>query len=41
VVFGPGDPNQAHKPDEHIAVDDLVRCARVYLLVALRSLSHP
>jgi len=41
VVFGPGDPNQAHKPDEHIAVDDLVRCARVYLLVAVRSLSHP
>jgi acetylornithine deacetylase/succinyl-diaminopimelate desuccinylase family protein len=39
VVFGPGDDHQAHQPDEHIDIEELVECARVYLLVALRYLT--
>ncbi len=39
VVFGPGDDHQAHQPDEHIQVEELVQCARVYLLAALRYLA--
>jgi acetylornithine deacetylase/succinyl-diaminopimelate desuccinylase family protein len=39
VVFGPGDDDQAHQPDEHIEVKDLVEAAKVYLLVALRYLT--
>jgi acetylornithine deacetylase/succinyl-diaminopimelate desuccinylase family protein len=38
VVFGPGDDRQAHQPDEHIEVEQLLQCARVYLLAALRFL---
>jgi acetylornithine deacetylase/succinyl-diaminopimelate desuccinylase-like protein len=40
VVFGLGDTDQARRPDEHIKVDDLVNCARVYLLTALRYLTQ-
>jgi acetylornithine deacetylase/succinyl-diaminopimelate desuccinylase-like protein len=39
VVFGPGDPGWAHKPDERIMVEELVQGARTYLLVALRYLA--
>lgn len=39
VVFGPGDPRQAHKPDEHIEIQALVECARAYGLVAVRALA--
>ncbi len=39
VVFGPGDEHQAHQPDEHIEIEQLYQCARVYLLVALRYLA--
>ncbi len=34
VVFGPGNPNLAHKSDEYISVEELINCAYVYLLVA-------
>jgi len=30
AVYGPGPLGQAHAVDEYVAVDDLVRCARVY-----------
>lgn len=36
VVFGPGDVRHAHRPDEHVAVADLVTCARSIALSILR-----
>jgi acetylornithine deacetylase/succinyl-diaminopimelate desuccinylase-like protein len=30
VVFGPGHLRAAHRPDEHIDVRDVVRCARIF-----------
>jgi len=33
VVCGPGDLTQAHKPDEHVAIDELVEAAQVYAQV--------
>ena len=36
VQYGPGDVTYAHALDEHVEVADLVRCARVYALLALR-----
>jgi len=33
VVYGPGGWGQAHAVDEFVALDDLVRCARVYARV--------
>ncbi|HEV2439158.1 MAG TPA: acetylornithine deacetylase [bacterium] len=33
VVYGPGGWGQAHAVDEYVALDDLVRCARVYARV--------
>jgi acetylornithine deacetylase len=42
VILGPGDLNdQAHQPDEHVRVDDLVTAARAYALIALRLAGHP
>lgn len=35
VVLGPGDPAQAHQPDEHIRLQDLEAGARAYALLAL------
>ncbi|QDO89324.1 M20 family metallopeptidase [Ornithinimicrobium ciconiae] len=41
LVLGPGSVNdQAHRPDESVAVDDLVVAARVYALTALRLLGE-
>ncbi|MDF2094168.1 ArgE/DapE family deacylase [Knoellia sp. 3-2P3] len=36
LQYGPGDVRHAHALDEHVAVADLLRCARVYALLALR-----
>lgn len=36
VVFGPGDIRDAHAPDESVAVDELVACARTLALAAVR-----
>jgi acetylornithine deacetylase len=36
VQFGPGEARFAHAADEHVPLDDLARCARVYALMALR-----
>ncbi|MBT3275835.1 MAG: YgeY family selenium metabolism-linked hydrolase [Spirochaetales bacterium] len=30
IGFGPGDENQAHAPNEHTRIDDLVTCSAVY-----------
>jgi acetylornithine deacetylase len=36
LQYGPGDVRFAHALDEHVEVSDLLRCARVYALLALR-----
>ena len=36
LQYGPGDVQHAHALDEHVEVADLVRCARVYALLAIR-----
>ena len=38
VVYGPGGKWIAHQADEHVAVDDLIICAEVYLAAARRFL---
>ncbi|MCX2727656.1 M20 family metallopeptidase [Thermomicrobium sp. 4228-Ro] len=35
IIYGPGDPRVAHQPDEWVAIDDLVQCARAYALAGL------
>jgi acetylornithine deacetylase/succinyl-diaminopimelate desuccinylase-like protein len=40
VVMGPGSiAEQAHRPDESVAIDELVVAARAYALTALRLLA--
>ena len=39
ILYGPGDINQAHSTDEWIAVDELVRAARVVTAAAARYLA--
>ena len=36
VLFGAGDVRNAHRPDEHVAIEDLLTVARVIALTALR-----
>jgi acetylornithine deacetylase len=36
VVYGPGDVRVAHRPDEFVAITDLVTCTRALVLAALR-----
>jgi succinyl-diaminopimelate desuccinylase len=36
IVWGPGDPGQAHVIDEHISVADLVTASRAYAALAIR-----
>lgn len=35
IGFGPGEEAQAHGPDEHLPVEDVVKAARVYAQLAL------
>ena len=39
VVFGPGDIDLAHRPDESIPVDEMCAAAKIYALTALHLLS--
>ena len=39
VLYGPGDPNLAHAPDEHVALEDVARCARVLAVWVMRTLA--
>lgn len=36
LQYGPGDARDAHSVDEHVGVDEVIRCARTYALLALR-----
>ncbi len=38
VLFGPGDVREAHRPNESIAVDDLVKATEILAVTALRYL---
>jgi len=40
IIYGPGDPATAHKPDEWVALADVVMAAKAYALATLRLL-HP
>jgi len=40
VIFGPGDVRDAHAPDEHVPVDELVAVARTLVLTILRTCGH-
>lgn len=38
ILFGPGEPGQAHQPDEHVEVAKLVEAARIFTMTAARLL---
>lgn len=40
ILFGPGDVRNAHGPDEHVEIDDLIAVARTLALTALRFCGH-
>jgi len=40
VLFGPGDVRRAHRPDEAVAIEELVVAARTLALTALRFCGH-
>jgi succinyl-diaminopimelate desuccinylase len=35
IIYGPGDPAQAHQPDEWVGVDEVMDAAKAYALAAL------
>jgi len=38
ILFGPGEPGQAHQPNEHVEVAKLVEAARIFAVTAARLL---
>ena len=40
VIFGPGDLELAHKPDEHVKVDELVQAAEIFAALIVRLLGN-
>jgi acetylornithine deacetylase len=40
LLFGPGEVERAHMPDERIRIADLTLAARAYILAALRYLQE-
>ena len=41
LQYGPGDVRYAHATDEHVEIADILHCARVYTLLALRHCATP
>ncbi|MBX6341570.1 MAG: M20/M25/M40 family metallo-hydrolase, partial [Thermomicrobiaceae bacterium] len=35
IIYGPGDPSLAHKPDEWVGIDELLEATRAYALAAV------
>lgn len=40
ILLGPGEPQVGHAPDEHIRAADVVECAKIYALLAMRLLGY-
>ncbi|HLI52278.1 MAG TPA: M20 family metallopeptidase [Thermomicrobiaceae bacterium] len=40
IIYGPGDPSLAHKPDEWVGVDEVMNAAKAYALGALAILGQ-
>jgi acetylornithine deacetylase len=40
VIFGPGDVRNAHAPDEHVSMAELITVARTLVLTILRTCGH-
>ncbi|MEM2207402.1 MAG: M20 family metallopeptidase [Sulfolobales archaeon] len=40
VLYGPGSISQAHVPDEHVALENLLTAAKVYALTSMRFLGY-
>lgn len=40
VLFGPGDVRDAHAPDEHVEIEELIKATRTLALTALRFCGH-
>jgi len=36
IIYGPGDPSLAHKPDEWIGIDEIMAAARAYAIAMVR-----
>ena len=41
LQYGPGEVRYAHATEEHVEIADVLRCARVYALLALRHCTSP
>lgn len=41
IIYGPGDPSLAHKPDEWIGIDEVMEATKAFALAALAALSKP
>jgi succinyl-diaminopimelate desuccinylase len=39
IIYGPGDPNLAHIPDEWVGVDEVIQATRAYALAAVSMLT--
>lgn len=36
IIYGPGDPSQAHKPDEWVGIDEIMEATRAYAVAMVR-----
>ena len=36
IIYGPGDPSLAHKPDEWVGIDEILDATRAYAVTMVR-----